>query len=140
MSGGWRNTVPGAMGDRGGVDDAGCGAGTSGSLSVAEVERMIDERVKAQLAAHDERVDALTAAVVQLSDTIAENRRTFQHFQEGGAERGPAAASGGPSPAGDQTKNDDKIEALIRVIDRMAKHLQILDAAVRSKLLADDDT
>ena len=39
-----------------------------------------------------------------------------------------------------KTKNDDKIEALIRVIDRMAKHLQILDAAVRSKLLADDDT
>ena len=116
------------MAGRGG-DGEGFVATPAGSVSAEEVERIVDARLRAHLASHDERVDALTAAVAQLAAVISENSG------RGAVDTGAAPAAGDAGEA----RSDERIDALVRVIDRMAKHLQVLDAAVRSRLLDDDD-
>ena len=104
------------------------------------LEKLIDERVKLQVAHHEGRIDALIEAVNRLNASICD----CSNVDRGKRDDTTNTTTSDVNHNGemrDVIQRDDsgaRIDALVRVVERMADHLQILDAAVRKKVLADE--
>ena len=132
---------------RGGSEGTSTSAGVampSGKKSaIAALERLIDERVEICLAQRDRGVGALVEAVERLNTILCTSARTNhgksstsdprEQERENGERGGEGGGDGGGGVA-----TTHRIDALVRVVERMATHMQVLDEAVRCKLLGLD--
>ena len=133
---------------RGGSEGTSTSAGVampSGKKSaIAALERLIDERVEMCLAQRDRRVGALVEAVERLNTILCTSAQTnhgkssTSDPREQERENGERGGGEGGGDGGGGAATTHRIDALVRVVERMATHMQVLDEAVRCKLLGLD--
>ena len=107
--------------------------------AIAALERLIDERVEMCLAQRDRRVGALVEAVERLNTILYTSRANHGNSSRDPREPGRENGQGeGEGDGGRAATTTHRIDALVRVVERMATHMQVLDEAVRCKLLGLD--
>ena len=104
------------------------------------LEKLIDERVQLRVAHHEGRIDALIEAVNRLNVSICHCSNDDHKGKKGDTSTTNSDVINKNGETRDMIQRNDsgRIDALVRVVERMADHLQILDSAVRRKVLADE--